>query len=278
MRCLVVALLALACCEARPNNLVARAGFSAESYILGGSDASAGEFPWQLSQQRQGSTGTWSHSCGASLLSSTRALSAAHCVDQAEVRILRVLAGLLVRTDPAANGAESDLNSYTMHPEYNIGSETFANDIAILHLKTAIDESGSLIQYATLPADDSNNFAGTSCVMSGWGRTSSSNVLPLILQKASIGVITTAECNQLLSPVSGAMVGDMQICLFDTANMIGSCNGDSGGPLNCDAGARGRVVAGVTSWGIQSGGACAPSYPSIYTRTSTYLAWINGNM
>jgi pancreatic elastase II len=278
MRCLVVALLALVCCEARPSNLVARAGFSAESYILNGEEAQIGEFPWQLSQQRQGSTGTWSHSCGASLLSADKALSAAHCVDQAATNILRVIAGIHVRTDPNSNGVYSDLTSYTMHASYNVGSETFANDIAILHLKTDIGENGGLIQFATLPADDSNDFAGSTCVMSGWGRTSSSNVLPLALQKASIGVITTTTCNELLSPVSGALVGAMQICLYDTANMIGSCNGDSGGPLNCDAGTRGRVVAGVTSWGIQSGGACAPSYPSIYTRTSTYLAWISANL
>jgi len=49
-----------------------------DQYIVGGTDASPGEFPWQLSQTRGGS-----HSCGASLLSSAYGLSAAHCVDGA---------------------------------------------------------------------------------------------------------------------------------------------------------------------------------------------------
>jgi Trypsin len=54
-----------------------------DNYIIGGTNAQPGAWPWQLSQQRQGSAGAWSHSCGASLLSATRALSASHCVDGA---------------------------------------------------------------------------------------------------------------------------------------------------------------------------------------------------
>jgi secreted trypsin-like serine protease len=74
--------------ESRPNvNVNAPiAGFGTlgiDSFIIGGSNANAGEWPWQLSQQRKSSTDSWSHSCGASLLSSLTALSAAHCVDGA---------------------------------------------------------------------------------------------------------------------------------------------------------------------------------------------------
>lgn len=58
-----------------------------DNQIIGGQDASPGAWPWQLSQQRS-SGGSWSHSCGASLLSSTKALSAAHCIDGACVRLI----------------------------------------------------------------------------------------------------------------------------------------------------------------------------------------------
>lgn len=51
-----------------------------DSFIIGGSNAAVGAWPWQLSQQRQSGT-AWSHSCGASLLSARYALSASHCVD-----------------------------------------------------------------------------------------------------------------------------------------------------------------------------------------------------
>jgi len=47
--------------------------------IIGGTDALLGAWPWQLSHEMFISGG-WTHVCGASLISSTRALSAAHCL------------------------------------------------------------------------------------------------------------------------------------------------------------------------------------------------------
>jgi len=275
MRCLIILLVA-AFCEARPSqDGRLRASFfelGTGSFILGGMNANVGEFPWQLSQQRLG--GAWSHSCGASLLSSRYALSAAHCVDGAAVSILRVIAGLHDRNNEAGS-VMSTLSSYTKHERYNLDAVTFSNDIAILTLATPIQLTG-WIGFATLPPDGNNDFTGQSCVMSGWGRTSASNALPNTLQKASINVISQADCNTRMAPVSGASVGPGQICLYDSGTTIGSCNGDSGGPLNCATGPV-RVVAGVTSWGIQGGGQCLPSYPSVYTRTSNYLMWIANN-
>jgi len=275
MRFLIVLLVA-ALCDARPSQdgsaRAALSGIGTESYILGGTAATPGEFPWQLSQQRLGAQ--WSHSCGAVLLGPMKVLSAAHCVDGAAVGILRVIAGLHDRSNEAG-AVISTLTSYTKHPRYNLDAVTFSNDIATFRLNSNIMAGGN-IGYATLPPDNFNNHAGETCVMSGWGRTSASNVLPNILQKVNIEVLTEAECNTRMAPVSGASVGPGQICLFDRATTAGSCNGDSGGPLNCQAGP-GRIVSGITSWGIQGGGQCLPTYPSVYTRTSFFLTWIADN-
>jgi len=274
-----IVLLALASvCNAKPSiDTYARATVSFEGFIIGGVDARIEDYPYQLSQQRVSSAGVWSHSCGASLLSSTRGLSAAHCVDGAAVRALRVIAGVTNRDDP--NGFAVNVASYTMHESYNDGSSSFANDIAILNFNSAIEVTGSNIQLLELPADNSNNFAGQTCTITGWGRTDSSNALPQTLQKAEIGIITTTECSRLLAPVNGATVTDNVICLYDTANLVGSCNGDSGGPLTCNDQNGIAVVAGVTSWGISTGiaRACSQDYPSVYTRTSAYLDWIARN-
>jgi secreted trypsin-like serine protease len=283
MRCLLAVLLALvAYGEARPRFDYMAAPSVIDSFIIGGVDAAVGEFPWQLSQQRLGTT--WSHSCGASLLTSTKALSAAHCIDGASVSSIRVIAGLHDRT-AIEDGVLSNIFSYKVHELYGSGPGTFPNDIAILTLTTAISEDvNNNIQFASLPdagLDNLDGFVGRTCVMSGWGRTSASSTLPVILQKASIQLISTDQCNEYLSPVSGASATDSQVCLYDTGEEIGSCNGDSGGPLNCNyptAGDTRRVVFGVTSWGISSGGNCLQSYPSVYTRTSAYLDWIAGNL
>jgi secreted trypsin-like serine protease len=278
----IVAVLLLAClCDAKPmlsiDVPIASFGrLGIDNQIVNGQDASIGEWPWQLSQQRQASTGAWSHSCGASLLSGTTALSAAHCVDGASAAILRVIAGLWARSD-TSTAQQSDVSYYTKHQSYDDGSASYANDIAILHLSTTITTS-NYVRFLTLPPDNNNNFAGSLCWITGWGRTSSSNILPDILQEAEIGVITTADCASRMSAVSGVVVWDNHICLYDSAQRVGSCNGDSGGPLNCPNGQGGYYVAGVTSWGISSSaGNCLQTYPSVYTRTSAYIDWIGAN-
>jgi len=274
MRSLIAVLLLVCLCEAKPmQRLDAVASFGRlgiDNQIIGGSDADPNEWPWQLSQQRSGS-----HSCGASVLSTTKALSAAHCVDGALVGTLRVVAGLHSRADESAAQA-SDVTSYTMHERYEVDSATFSNDIAIINLASAFT-LGSTVVLLTLPPDNNNDFVGAGCVITGWGRTSASNELPDILQEAPITPITTTECSDLMRGVIGVEIWDSHLCLYDSANQIGSCNGDSGGPCNCPGGGSGWYVAGVTSWGISSGGACQQDYPSVYTRTSAYLDWIAAN-
>jgi len=272
-----VALLALAyVCDARPSDHAAHAAFfelGFGGFILNGENAAIADFPWQLSQQRLG--GAWSHSCGASLLGPNKALSAAHCVDGAAVNILRVIAGLQDRSNEAGTQI-SNLVSYIKHPQYNVGAETFNNDIATLQLTTAI-QMGANVAPANLPLANAPDYAGDNVILTGWGRTSASNVLPNVLQKATLPVIDQAECNRLLSPVNGALTGPGQICVKDPASQSGSCNGDSGGPMNHGTVPGAYTVVGVTSWGIQGAGACLPTYPSIYSRTSFYRDFIDSN-
>jgi len=56
------------------------------------------------------------------------------------------------------------------HENYGAGTASYSNDIAILHLATSISLGGN-IQAAVLPANNNNDYAGTTCVISGWGRT-----------------------------------------------------------------------------------------------------------
>lgn len=60
--------------------------------IVGGEPASAGNFPFILSLQRNGA-----HFCGASLLNANTVITAAHCVVGQSASALRVRAGSLVR-------------------------------------------------------------------------------------------------------------------------------------------------------------------------------------
>jgi secreted trypsin-like serine protease len=184
---------------------------------------------------------------------------------------MTIIAGLHDRSGTAGSQTV-DVSSYTMHADYGVGLPSYSNDIAIITFASLINLGGN-IQVASLPANNLNDYAGTTCQISGWGRTDGTNQLPNTLQKASIPVISTAACSAGMSGVGGANIWDNHICVQDPAGVRGACNGDSGGPLNCPG-----AVAGVTSWVVSSGtGNCLPSYPSVYTRTSAYLSWIDNN-
>jgi elastase-2 len=184
---------------------------------------------------------------------------------------MTIIAGLWDRSGTAGSQTVN-VASHTMHENYGAGTASYSNDIAIITFASQISTGGN-IQVATLPSNNNNDYAGTTCQISGWGRTDGTNNLPNILQKTSVPVITTAQCTNAMSGVGGANIWANHICVQDPSGDSGACNGDSGGPLNCPG-----VVAGVTSWVVSSGsGACLPSYPSVYTRTSAYLTWIANN-
>lgn len=48
---------------------------------------------------------------------------------------------------------------------------------------------------------------------------------------------------------------------------VGSCNGDSGGPLLVDG-----IQVGLVSFGVSD---CSAGYPSVYTRVTDFYSWIN---
>jgi secreted trypsin-like serine protease len=164
-----------------------------------------------------------------------------------------------------------------MHEDYNTGTISYSNDVSIINLQTAINPVAGQIAYLTLPPNNNDQFTGDLCTITGWGRTTNTNILPDTLQQADITVISTSECDTRMTGCIGCNVWDGHICLYDSAEEVGSCNGDSGGPLNCPNGSGGYYVAGITSWGVSSSGNCLQSYPSVYTRTSYYLDWIGSN-
>ena len=71
------------------------------------------------------------------------------------------------------------------------------------------------------------------------------------------------------------IVGDGIVCI-DTTGGRGTCNGDSGGPLDMmgDMKAAGQQwkQVGVTSFGASAG--CEAGLPAGFTRTEYYLDWI----
>ncbi|CAG9790789.1 unnamed protein product [Diatraea saccharalis] len=56
---------------------------------------------------------------------------------------------------------------------------------------------------------------------------------------------------------------------------VGTCDGDSGGPITVDQN-NVKIQVGIVSFGLSDG--CQRGIPSVYTRLTSFLSWINANL
>nr|XP_045236090.1 chymotrypsin-like elastase family member 2A isoform X2 [Macaca fascicularis] len=143
-------------------------------------------------------------------------------------------------------------------------------DIALLKLANPVSLTDK-IQLACLPPAGTilpNNYP---CYVTGWGYLHTNGPASDVLQQGRLLVVDYATCS---SPDWwGSTVKTSMICAGGDGK-ISSCYGDSGGPLNCQA-ADGRwEVHGIVSFGSSLG--CNYYHkPSVFTRVSKYIDWIN---
>jgi len=226
--------------------------------VVGGSNANIANWPHQMSLRVSNS-----HSCGASLISGTKAVTAAHCGGGA-IGTYSVLTGTTDRTvTTCGTCALRSLTSFVRHASFvNNGNQGYPNDIATLRFSN-IPTNGNT-GYIGMAASNAGNYAGQSCTITGWGRTSATSAIPVTLQQGTMTVLSNADCS---SAWSAAQINNGHICV--RAPSVSACSGDSGGPLVC-----GGTLVGATSWGQAQ---CNPSFPSVYSRVSFFRAWIDAN-
>ncbi|XP_037774309.1 serine-rich adhesin for platelets-like isoform X2 [Penaeus monodon] len=236
----------------------------ADSRIVGGADASSGEFPWQVGLATEFPSG--GSSCGGSLIKSNWVLSAAHCFfdDNGNAATSVVVQYGSINL---ATATEVTAVRYITHEDYNASS--FLHDIALVELPQALDYANDPnVQPICLGEEEDYNFGGK-VVATGWGDLSfDTKETPEILQEVMLDLITTEECKTMEDLPSDTSV----ICALTPSK--DTCSGDSGGPLFtqlCD----GRwAQLGIVSYGFE----CArPSKPGVYTKVSAYFDWIETN-
>jgi len=231
--------------------------------IVGGIEARAHEFPWQISLR----TTSNSHYCGGSIINANWIVTAAHCMDGDTPAQVRVVTGDHTRND-ASNTVRQTHNAaqIVMHPDYD--SRTFENDIALVRVQSTI--AFNIDVQPVCGPEQTDNFQYRLSYCSGWGTTSSGgSCCPQTLRYVSLNITTNAFCDAAYT--SDTISADM-ICASD--NIGGterdSCQGDSGGPLVVKDANGQFSLAGVVSWGI----GCASSYPGVYSRVSHFHDWI----
>ncbi|XP_032004109.2 chymotrypsin-like elastase family member 2A, partial [Hylobates moloch] len=157
-----------------------------------------------------------------------------------------------------------------VHKDWNSDQVSKGNDIALLKLANPVSLTDK-IQLACLPPAGTilpNNYP---CYVTGWGRLQTNGALPDDLQQGRLLVVDYATCSS--SGWWGSTVKTSMICAGGDG-VISSCNGDSGGPLNCQASDGQWEVHGIVSFGSSLG--CNYYHkPSVFTRVSNYIDWIN---
>merc|ERR1712045_78852 len=203
--------------------------------IVGGTDASRGEFPHQIMLTR-GVGG--SLMCGGSLVRSNKVITAGHCCDGMSPSKLGVEVGShnLYEDDPDQESfAVTDVGLHEEYDSFNIN-----NDICMLTLEGTIS-MGSNVATISIPYSMEEYDEGTVCTVTGWGTTTEGGSLARVLQKVDVPVVSDEHCRDSYGQSD---ITDSMICAGLDQGGKDSCQGDSGGPFMC-----GNQLSGVVSWG-----------------------------
>ncbi|KAM7314795.1 transmembrane protease serine 2-like [Ixodes scapularis] len=231
--------------------------------IVGGWNATEGEFPWQVSiQQRK----TRDHFCGGSIIEPDIVVTAAHCVDGNDPWYLLVQAGILDLRNSTDYTQLRDVEQIVVHESFEIAD--YSNDIALLKLTVPFDFATSSERIGTicLPAKD-RPLKGHVTV-TGWGYTLHDGLLSPQLRAVSVPVKTSTPICDTASlfrydPTTQFCAGSLE---------KDACKGDSGGTALQKEGDS-SVLVGVISFGENCG-----VDPGIYVRVTAYTDWIRENI
>ncbi|XP_047929539.2 transmembrane protease serine 11E isoform X1 [Anser cygnoides] len=234
--------------------------FSGVERIIGGQRAQDGEWPWQASIQLDGT-----HRCGASVISNTWLVTAAHCFRGAkEPRRWTASFGILLRPPKQ----KKYVRRIIVHEKYSEFLLDHEYDVAVVELASPVEFTND-VHSVCLPEASHVFRDNASCFVTGWGALENDGYSVNQLRQAEVKIISTRICNR--REVYGGAVTPGMLCAGYLEGQVDACQGDSGGPL-VHANSRGIwYLVGIVSWGDDCG---KPNKPGVYTRVTYYRDWI----
>ncbi|XP_017494167.1 PREDICTED: serine protease 33-like, partial [Rhagoletis zephyria] len=242
------------------------------SRIVGGSDASFGQWPWQAFVQVGGSR------CGGALVGPAHVVTAGHCVarSQHNPSSIRVTLGdyILHSEIESLPHEVFTVAEVKLHPNFRFTPQADRYDVAVLVLDRSVQYRENIMPICLPPKG--TIYLGRMAYVAGWGALQAGSKLrPKVLQHVPVPVIDNPICE------SWHKQRGINIKIFEEMSCAGyqtggkdACQGDSGGPLMLNEFGVWYLI-GVVSAGYS----CAKQYqPGIYHRVSSSSDWISSNV
>ncbi|XP_022218719.2 collagenase-like [Drosophila obscura] len=247
--------------------------------IINGGNATAKQFPYQVyyetfSLDNYDAINVWKYECGGTIISSKIVLTAAHCLQEPNIKALKIFFGAVDKSNANEKGQQPlivDRKFVVIHEQFE-KDVPYYNDIAII--KLPIDVPFNEFIRPAKPPQPTNNYVNAKAIVSGWGahKVSETKTLqfPSQLKYFEINIISNEECEEKWKRlVSPRIFPASFICTGPSENS--PCRGDSGGPLVLQEG-EDYILLGVTSHGLSTD--CKTNLPTVFTRVSSFLDWI----